>query len=208
MIVFAAIAVVASSFLIDPAQGLQLCEEVSDETCREDVDAKIDAAVAALVSSVPVEGDRRSAVNELRKANMQFDLARLEVAAADPSLTEERICSRAGDQDDRALKQITKGVLNAEKIPASKFSSAAGLTAVRTALGALVQVEIDAVSDNADEVEVLTGPLSEIADARKRLFGAESALAQGKLSKAADGGQRAYDVIRDQGNVVTCLDNQ
>jgi hypothetical protein len=208
VVAFTVASLMTSLGWIQYANALQLCEELIDETCREDVDAKVDAAVSALISGVPQEADRRSAVAELRKANIQFDLARLEVGSPDPSLTEDQVCSRAGNQDDRALKQITRGVVNAEKIAASKFASTAAFMAARAALGALAQSVIDAVGDNADEVLALTGPSSEITDASKRLFSAQSNLDAGKLGKSADGGQRAYDVIRDQGNVATCLDNQ
>jgi hypothetical protein len=208
VLIIAAGAAIAWAGSFDTARALQLCEQVADQTCREDVDAKLDAAIAALISGVPREADRRSAVAELRKAGTQFDLARLEILDADPSLTEEQVCSRAGNQDDRGLKQITRGVTAAEKIAASKFASTAAFNAARAALAALVQSVIDAVGDNADQVFALTGPLTELADAAKRLTAAQSNLDAGRLGKAADGGQRAYDVIRDQGNVATCLDNQ
>lgn len=203
-----ALSLIAAPALVSPAQALQLCEGVSDEVCREDVEASVEALIASLVANITVEKDRRSPVIELQQALRQFDIARLEIDDADQSLTDEQICSRAGKQDDRGLKKVSRGVKAAAKIASSKFTSEAAFTETRTKISDLVGTVIDAVTVNVDEVEAAVGEIADVLDARSRIDTANTNLDDGKLDKAADNAQRAYDAVRDEGNIAGCLDNQ
>lgn len=194
--------------LATPAHALPLCEGVSGQVCREEVVASVSALITSLELDVKAEGDRRAAVKELEQAVREFALAGSEVEHPRTGLTEEQICTRAGKQDDRGLEQIAKGVKAAVKIASSRFTSQAAFAHTRAAIADLASTAIGAVTDNVGEVELAVGDMPEVADAHERLAKAESNLDAGKLDKAADEAQRAYDVVRDEANVAGCLDNQ
>jgi hypothetical protein len=205
------------SLRVAPAQALLLCQDQPTPpgvTCREDIESKIQDVLTSLITNVPNERDRRGAVADLTGALIAFAQARF-LGASTPTAdtSEEELCGYAGKQDDRGLKLVARAVTGIVKLRV-KFINAAAFDATRDEVEDLVSVAMDAVVTNIDEVDTLfpdPNPVDEadaIADAEKRLNQANINLLTGKLDKAADSVQRAYDVMRDNGNtggIVGCL---
>jgi hypothetical protein len=200
------------SLRVAPAQALLLCQDQPTPpgvTCREDIESKIQDVLTSLITNVPNERDRRGAVADLTGALIAFAQARF-LGASTPlsppdKPTEEDLCSYAGKQDDRGLKAVEKAVKGILKLRMDQFITGTFVT-TRNKVKDLISVALDAVDTNIDEVDILDGTTpktaARIVDAEKRLNRANADLLAGKLDKAANGVQSAYDVIRDRANIV------
>lgn len=199
------------SWQVTLAMALPLCEH-SGFICRGDIESRIWDVLDSLTSGVPSERDRRNAAADLDDAVEAFTRASATGASLPVTVTEEKLCGYAGKEDDRGLKSIAQAVEQILKLREEQFTDDSAFDDTRNKVENLISVALDGVDTNIDQVDFLDGAdtktAARIVDAEKRLSRANDNLLAGKFDKAADDVQSAYDVIRDKGNVATCLQFQ
>lgn len=175
----------AAPAFVAPARAIPICSSGTD--CRSALITDANALIDALRAGTS-ERNARSPIVDLNEA-----IFRLQQSA--PAQEAIAYCTGAAKEDDRALKKLARAVKSCEKLVAKGQASPDifGMTVV------LVDDMLATVTQNADELEGIVGPTSQLSTARQRLAGAQAYRDAFKLAKAADQAQRAYDAIREPG---------
>src|SRR5215470_13966016 len=185
------------------AHALPLCGAGFGE-CRPGLEFAVFAGGLAVEGALAKAKDGAGAIGHFSASFDSFENAFSKLA--DESLSDDDKCAQASNEDERGFAEAARGIRDASKLKLEQFTSPVAFETLRNFNTMLTSFMIQVVARNIDEVEGMGGKAAKVQEARNRVAGAGQALLNGDLAKAADGAQRAYDLLSGEANTAPqCL---